>query len=695
MANQKRIRIILATVVLCFIATISIFKPINASAEMPNMILRAEDVVALPGDTVQVQIYLENNPGLASLKFNVAYDEMLTLQKVEFSTAFGAYVTAPEPYKNPQSISFISPLSEVKANGIFATLTFLVSPNAPDQYDAAIRLICDDENIFDGDYNSITTAAINGKVHIVHGYPGDINGDRAVNNKDAILLFQYVAGMDVKVDADALDVNGDGKVNNRDAVILFRYVAGWDVEISRGPAVTVCKHEKTEIIPGYSNTCTEYGLTDGERCATCGEILLAQEIIPLRAHEPEFVEAKMPTCIEDGWTAGTRCIHCRQGIEGMETIPATGHYLGWRVITEPTCTESGWTETYCTVCSPWGFEAQREELSPLGHESDGSGFCSRCGVEVECPHDRIIVIEGKPSKEFPNCGKEIVVIHWCEDCELVLAEEVQIATHSRGDHNMEDGYCTECKLPDQTLVFRSNGDGTCYVYYAGTYSDDNMVIIPSVSPDGDKVVEIDEYAFLLCSMTTIVLPDTIVKIDWAAFEYCDALKNVYYAGSEADWAKIKIEYGNEALTSATIHYNYDPTPDPTGPAFIVSSTTAKAGDTVEVTVALKNNPGIASIILNTTFDDAMLDLQSVAYNTSIGGQTVPPQTLTSPFNLYWVNGFANATGDFVLVTLTFKVSDTAAKGNYEISLSYQPDNVYDITETNISFEVVSGKVTVK
>ncbi|MBQ7364755.1 MAG: InlB B-repeat-containing protein [Clostridia bacterium] len=133
----------------------------------------------------------------------------------------------------------------------------------------------------------------------------------------------------------------------------------------------------------------------------------------------------------------------------------------------------------------------------------------------------------------------------------------------------------------------------------------------------------------------------------------------------------------------------------TAPRFEASSVTAKAGDTVKVTIQLKNNPGVASIILSVAFDNTALTLTKVDYNHTVGGNTVQPQTMDSPIKLYWINGLANAEDDFVLATLTFTVQDDAKVGAHPITLSYQADDVYDISETNITFEIVSGKVTVK
>lgn len=57
--------------------------------------------------------------------------------------------------------------------------------------------------------------------------------------------------------------------------------------ISTSICVTVLKeaHEHTEIIrPAIPPICTENGLTEGRECSTCGEVLVAQNIIPATGH---------------------------------------------------------------------------------------------------------------------------------------------------------------------------------------------------------------------------------------------------------------------------------------------------------------------------------------------------------------------------------------------------------------------------
>lgn len=76
------------------------------------------------------------------------------------------------------------------------------------------------------------------------------------------------------------------------------------------------------------------------------------------------------------------------------------------------------------------------------------------------------------------------------------------------------------------LAFTSNGDGTCYVSGIGTCTDTDIVI-PSMSPDGDDVVKIGAYAFSTCSnLESVILPNTVKRIEKEAFSWCSNLKKV-------------------------------------------------------------------------------------------------------------------------------------------------------------------------
>lgn len=57
------------------------------------------------------------------------------------------------------------------------------------------------------------------------------------------------------------------------------------------------------------------------------------------------------------------------------------------------------------------------------------------------------------------------------------------------------------------------------------------------------------------SMQAVTIPVSVTVIEGGAFQGNNDLKDVYYAGSEAQWNAIKIdEYGNETLLSATMHF---------------------------------------------------------------------------------------------------------------------------------------------
>lgn len=202
-----------------------------AANESDKMSLSVESVVADLGDSVKVKIDLNNNSGISSLKFNVEYDDALTLTKVELGSDF-PYATAPVPYKNPQTISMISPIAEVTANGTVATLTFTVSESAPAGYSAKIHLTYDPEDVFDDDFNNVDCDIFDGEVKIngasapsvTKGHVLSVSGGEAEEGEVAtltVLTDSEVSKLRF-VDADGNTLTVRDKTINADGTKLWK-----------------------------------------------------------------------------------------------------------------------------------------------------------------------------------------------------------------------------------------------------------------------------------------------------------------------------------------------------------------------------------------------------------------------------------------------------------------------------------------
>lgn len=133
------------------------------------------------------------------------------------------------------------------------------------------------------------------------------------------------------------------------------------------------------------------------------------------------------------------------------------------------------------------------------------------------------------------------------------------------------------------------------------------------------------------------------------------------------------------------------------PTFVVENVDAHAGDkNVAVNVAIKNNPGIASILLEVVYDKENLTLTNFTYNAEVlaGCSTVPYNANAFAPCLNMVNGTQNVQGDWTFATLYFDVN-AGATGTCPITVSFDEDNVYNIDEDNIPFAITGGAINVK
>lgn len=122
-------------------------------------------------------------------------------------------------------------------------------------------------------------------------------------------------------------------------------------------------------------------------------------------------------------------------------------------------------------------------------------------------------------------------------------QKINLPSHLKtiGDGALRSLQVKEVKLPDTVTSVGEN---------AFAFSGIEKLAISK------GIQKLPHQVFWYADLKAVYIPKSVTSIELSAFENCYKLKDIYYSGSEADWAAMKVEStGNEALTKATIHYN--------------------------------------------------------------------------------------------------------------------------------------------
>ena len=138
----------------------------------------------------------------------------------------------------------------------------------------------------------------------------------------------------------------DPGVLTRTATITLNGIPYTDEKKTELPA----KRHSSDRIVGFAATCTEDGLTDGQYCRDCGEILQEQSVIPAAGHKEIHIPGVAPTCTEGGYTDRIVCGICQTELQAHTPVPAS-HTIAIQPAIAPTCTQPGMSEGQrCTAC---------------------------------------------------------------------------------------------------------------------------------------------------------------------------------------------------------------------------------------------------------------------------------------------------------------------------------------------------------
>ena len=345
----------------------------ETQAELGRIVIDSYNPV--PGETITVNVRLENNPGIASMRIELIYDNaVFKLTGLEYNSAMGGETNPPSDLSNYQSPFVLywnngGLDTNYTKDGVFATLTFQVSEEAVKGRSYTITAVYDPDEIYNGQDENVAFEVTEGKFVVYNCIAGDIDGNGKVNMRDLTVLQRYYSGWnDQVVNTPAMDVNGDGKCNSRDVTTLQRHFAGWDVTLNCACTMATCVHNLTGVA-AKAATCTEEGNIAYWLCGSCGkyfadaeaktEITYADTKLELADHAVEKVEKTEPTCTETGTIEHWKCTVCGALFADAEAkteikdtaSAATGHTLSKVAGVEPTYTEPGVNEHWkCSVC---------------------------------------------------------------------------------------------------------------------------------------------------------------------------------------------------------------------------------------------------------------------------------------------------------------------------------------------------------
>ncbi len=127
-----------------------------------------KDVTVAPGQTsVNVELCVRNNPGVAGATVKVSYDGNLTLKSASNGEAFSALqYSAPGKFVSPCNFTWDSETGETQTDGTILNLTFDIPSNAASGDVFEISCSYRSGDIFNDDWDDVDFNLVNGKITV-------------------------------------------------------------------------------------------------------------------------------------------------------------------------------------------------------------------------------------------------------------------------------------------------------------------------------------------------------------------------------------------------------------------------------------------------------------------------------------------------------------------------------------------------
>ena len=134
-------------------------------------------------------------------------------------------------------------------------------------------------------------------------------------------------------------------------------------------------------------------------------------------------------------------------------------------------------------------------------------------------------------------------------------------------------------------------------------------------------------------------------------------------------------------------------------AIAISSLTAYPSDTIRIPVSIRSNPGISAMKLTITYDTELLEYQEAAFDQAFldaaGAQTCVNAETAGKIILDWVQGQGEYSGSGDFAVLTFKVKAVTEDADAALTITYDPEDIFNKDHENQTFQIENGTVQIK
>ena len=313
----------------------------------------------------------------------------------------------------------------------------------------------------------------------------------------------------------------------------YQIIFVWD-GVSQDAVITLKKvHTHTEeILPAVGATCTTTGLTEGKKCSDCGEILVAQEVVPT-GHNYVNGNCEMCGVTSEEYFEFTLLADGTYSIKAKNVENMPSKVVIPSIYNEKTVTKiADYAFNNC-----WNIT---NLIMPDSIVSIGERAFNSCWYMTEVTMSQNISFLGEGA--FYNCSNllEIEIPRGITHistrafvgCASLTSLKIPDNITSIGDYAFPGcAGLTNITIPDSVTSIGREAFACCYGLT-------DLVI-------GDNVSTVGRAAFYYCTiLENVVIGNSVTFIDDDAFYGCSKLANVYYKGNEDSWNSIDIKNAN-------------------------------------------------------------------------------------------------------------------------------------------------------